>query len=50
MQSTLFGVGKLDFSVFGSVALLLLLAAVIACFIPARRAASVHPMQALRAE
>jgi putative ABC transport system permease protein len=50
MQSTLFGVGKLDFSVFGLVALLLLLAAVIACLIPARRAASVHPMQALRAE
>ncbi len=50
MQSTLFGVGKIDFSVFGLVALLLLLAAVIACLIPARRAASVHPMQALRAE
>jgi|SRR6187402_927580 len=50
MQSTLYGVGKMDFSVFGLVALLLLLAAVIACLIPARRAASVHPMQALRAE
>ena len=50
MQSTLFGVGKIDFSVFGLVALLLLLAAVVACLIPARRAASVHPMQALRAE
>ncbi len=50
MQSTLFGVGKIDFSVFASVALLLLLAAVIACVIPARRAASAHPMQALRAE
>jgi putative ABC transport system permease protein len=50
MQSTLFEIGKLDFSVFLSVALLLLLAAVIACLIPARRAASVEPMQALRAE
>lgn len=50
MQSTLFGVGKIDLSVFVSVALLLLFAAVIACLIPARRAASVHPMQALRAE
>jgi putative ABC transport system permease protein len=50
MQSTLFEIGKLDFSVFVSVALLLLLAAVIACLIPARRAASVEPMQALRAE
>ena len=50
MQSTLFGVGKIDFSVFAWVALLLLFAAVIACVIPARRAASVQPMQALRAE
>ena len=50
MQSTLFGVGKIDFSVFASVALLLLFAAVIACVIPARRAASVQPMLALRAE
>jgi putative ABC transport system permease protein len=50
MQSTLFGVGKIDFSVFASVAFLLVVAAVIACLIPARRAASVEPMQALRAE
>jgi putative ABC transport system permease protein len=50
MQSTLYGVGKLDLSVFASVALLLLCAAVIACLVPARRAASVEPMQALRAE
>ncbi len=50
MQSTLFGVGKMDFSVFASVAVLLVIAAVIACLIPARRAASVQPMQALRTE
>jgi putative ABC transport system permease protein len=50
MQSTLYGIGKLDLSVFASVALVLLLAAVFACLIPARRAASVEPMQALRAE
>ncbi|HEY4354240.1 MAG TPA: ABC transporter permease [Acidobacteriaceae bacterium] len=50
MQSTLYGVGKLDLSVFASVALLLLCAAVVACLVPARRAASVEPMQALRAE
>jgi putative ABC transport system permease protein len=50
MQSTLYGVGKIDLSVFGLVALLLVIAAVIACLIPARRAASVEPMQALRAE
>jgi putative ABC transport system permease protein len=50
MQTTLYGVGKLDLSVFASVALVLLVAAVFACLIPARRAASVEPMQALRAE
>jgi putative ABC transport system permease protein len=50
MQSTLYGIGKLDLSVFASVALLLLCAAVISCLVPARRAASVEPMQALRAE
>jgi putative ABC transport system permease protein len=50
MQSTLYGIGKLDLSVFVSVALLLLFAAVIACLVPAHRAASVEPMQALRSE
>jgi putative ABC transport system permease protein len=50
MQSTLYGIGKLDLSVFASVALLLLVAAIIACLVPARRAASLEPMQALRAE
>ena len=50
MQSTLYGIGKLDLSVFASVALVLLAAAVVACLIPAHRAASVEPMQALRAE
>ena len=39
MQSTLYGIGKLDLSVFASVALLLLFAAVTACLVPARRAA-----------
>ena len=50
MQSTLYGIGKVDLSVLASVALLLLTSAIVACFIPARRAASVEPMQALRAE
>ncbi len=50
MQTTLYGVGKLDLSVFASVAALLLTSAVIACVVPARRAASVQPMQALRSE
>lgn len=50
MQGTLYGVGKLDLSVFAAVAVLLVCAAVVACLIPARRAASVQPMQALRTE
>jgi putative ABC transport system permease protein len=50
MQNTLYGIGKIDLSVLACVALVLVLAAVIACLIPARRAASVEPMQALRSE
>lgn len=50
MQKTLYGIGRMDLSAFASVSLVLLLAALIACLIPARRAASVEPMQALRAE
>ncbi len=50
MQSTLFGVGKFDVSVLLSVALVLVAAAVVACLIPAIRAASVQPMLALRGE
>lgn len=50
MQSTLYGVGKFDVSVFASVALVLVGAALIACLIPATRAASVQPMRALRSE
>ena len=41
MQSMLFGVQALDFAAFGAVALILLAAALLACFLPARRAASV---------
>ena len=50
MQSTLFGVHALDSSAFGLVGLVLLPTALLACFLPARRAASVEPMQALRTE
>jgi putative ABC transport system permease protein len=50
MRSALFGIGHIDFAVLGGVALLLLLAALLACMAPAARAASVEPMQALRAE
>ncbi len=50
MRSTLYGVGAMDFSAFGIVGLVLLVAALLACYLPARRAASVEPMQLLRME
>jgi putative ABC transport system permease protein len=50
MQSMLFGVHALDLSAFGSVGAVLLVTAVVACFLPARRAASVEPMRVLRTE
>jgi ABC-type antimicrobial peptide transport system permease subunit len=50
MRSTLFGVGAMDVSAFGVVGFVLLIAALLACYLPARRAASVDPMQALRTE
>jgi predicted permease len=50
MQSTLYGVGSLDLTAIGGVALVLLSASLIASWIPARRAAGVEPMQALRRE
>lgn len=50
MQSLLYGVGALDLTAFSSVAAVLLIASVLACFLPARRAASVEPMRVLRTE
>jgi predicted permease len=48
ISSLLFGVRPTDFLTFGAVALVLLLVALLACYLPARRAASVDPMVALR--
>ena len=50
LQSSLYGVGKLDSTAIGAVALVLFSAAMLASWIPARRAASVQPMEALRGE
>jgi len=48
MQGMWFGVGALDMIALGTVTTTLLLAALVACLIPARRASSVDPMVALR--
>jgi predicted permease len=50
LHSFLYGVGKHDPWTMAVVPLLLLLCGVVSALIPARRAASVDPMQALRAE
>ena len=50
MRDLLFGVRSWDVATLASVALLLGGAALFASFLPARRAASVNPVDALRAE
>jgi predicted permease len=50
LRGMLFGVGAVDWITFASVAGVLFLVTLAACFVPARRASSVDPMQALRTE
>ena len=50
LHSAVYGVGSIDFAAIAAVSLVLLSASLIASWIPARRAAQVEPMQALRIE
>jgi predicted permease len=50
IRSLLYNVAPGDPVVFGEAALLLLVVALLACWLPARRAANLHPMEALHYE
>jgi putative ABC transport system permease protein len=50
LKSTLFGVTPTDVSTYAVVVVLMLAVGLVACYLPARRAARVDPLTAIRAE
>lgn len=50
LASQLYGIGALDWITYATVSLVLIAIALLACYIPARRAAKVDPLTALRYE
>jgi ABC-type antimicrobial peptide transport system permease subunit len=50
LQSQLYGVGENDVTTFAVVSVLLAGVAILACYVPARRASRIDPVVALRAD
>ena len=50
LRSLLFGIAPIDIVTYGALALLLTVVALIACYVPARRATKVDPLVALQYE